>query len=71
MDSAKRVADSKDWIKGAGGDAPTLHRMGGSDWQKAKARVRSAAREIAHELVALYRARQLLRCLGRIWRRAQ
>src|SRR5207249_3629858 len=34
------------------------HRMGGSDWQKAKARVRSAAREIAHELVALYRARQ-------------
>jgi len=41
-----------------GGEAPTLHRMGGSDWQKAKARVRSAAREIAQELVNLYRARQ-------------
>ncbi len=40
-----------------GGEAPTLHRLGGSDWQRAKARVRAAVREIAQELVVLYRRR--------------
>ena len=40
-----------------GGETPTLSRMGGSDWQKTKARVRSAAAEIAQELVLLYQAR--------------
>ncbi len=40
-----------------GGETPTLNRLGGSDWQKAKARVRSAVREIAQELVVLYRRR--------------
>ncbi|MGH9267912.1 MAG: DEAD/DEAH box helicase, partial [Acidimicrobiales bacterium] len=40
-----------------GGEAPTVHKLGGSDWQKAKARVRAAVREIAQELVALYRRR--------------
>ncbi|MGQ0744668.1 MAG: transcription-repair coupling factor [Acidimicrobiales bacterium] len=40
-----------------GGDAPTLSRLGGSDWARTKARVRSAAREVAEELVALYRTR--------------
>ena len=30
-----------------GGENPTLHKMGGSDWQKAKARARKAVREIA------------------------
>ncbi len=40
-----------------GGEAPTLHRMGGSDFAKAKARVRSAVREIAQELVVLYQRR--------------
>jgi len=40
-----------------GGDSPALHKLGGSDWHKAKARVRSAAREIAQELVVLYRRR--------------
>ncbi|MGH9189234.1 MAG: transcription-repair coupling factor [Acidimicrobiales bacterium] len=40
-----------------GGDSPSLNRMGGSDWARTKARVRSAAREIAQELVVLYRSR--------------
>ena len=37
---------------------PTLHKMGGSDWQKAKARARKAVREIAAQLIQLYAARQ-------------
>ncbi len=40
-----------------GGEAPTLHRLGGSDFAKAKQRVRSAVREIAQELVVLYQKR--------------
>jgi transcription-repair coupling factor (superfamily II helicase) len=40
-----------------GGDTPSLSRMGGSDWEKTRARVRSAVREIAQELVVLYRRR--------------
>jgi transcription-repair coupling factor (superfamily II helicase) len=41
-----------------GGENPALHRMGGSDWQKAKARARKAVREIAAQLIQLYAARQ-------------
>jgi transcription-repair coupling factor (superfamily II helicase) len=41
-----------------GGESPTLHRMGGSDWQKSKARARKAVREIAAQLIQLYAARQ-------------
>ena len=37
-----------------GGESPTLHRLGGSDYAAAKARVRSAVREVAQELVVLY-----------------
>jgi transcription-repair coupling factor (superfamily II helicase) len=40
-----------------GGESPTLNRLNGSDWQKAKSRVRSAVREIAQELVVLYQKR--------------
>jgi transcription-repair coupling factor (superfamily II helicase) len=40
-----------------GGEAPTLHRLGGSDFAKAKGKVRSAVREIAQELVVLYQTR--------------
>ncbi|MBW3668390.1 MAG: transcription-repair coupling factor [Actinobacteria bacterium] len=40
-----------------GGETPTLHKLGGTDWGKTKARVRSAVREIAQELVVLYRRR--------------
>jgi transcription-repair coupling factor (superfamily II helicase) len=40
-----------------GGESPSLSRLNGSEWQKAKSRVRSAVREIAQELVVLYQKR--------------
>ncbi len=40
-----------------GGESPSLHRLGGTDWQKTKSRARRAVREIAGELVRLYAAR--------------
>lgn len=40
------------------GDQPTLHRLGGSEFAKSKARVRSAVAEIAQELVVLYQQRR-------------
>jgi transcription-repair coupling factor (superfamily II helicase) len=40
-----------------GGEAPSLNRLNGSEWQKAKSRVRAAVREIAQELVVLYQKR--------------
>jgi transcription-repair coupling factor (superfamily II helicase) len=40
-----------------GGETPSLHRLGGSDWQRTKSRVRAAVRQIAQELVVLYRRR--------------
>jgi transcription-repair coupling factor (superfamily II helicase) len=41
----------------SGGETPTLSKMGGSDWQKTRARARAAAGEVAEELVQLYRRR--------------
>lgn len=41
-----------------GGEAPTVHRLGGVDWQKAKGRARKAVKQIAGELIRLYAARQ-------------
>ena len=43
--------------KYSGGEAPTLHRLGGADWAKAKGRARKAVRQIAAELIRLYSAR--------------
>ncbi len=43
--------------KYTGGETPSLNRMGGADFEKQRARVRSAVREIAEELVVLYRQR--------------
>ena len=40
-----------------GGDSPSLSKMGGSEWAKTKARVRSEVSEIAQELVVLYQRR--------------
>ncbi|MDQ4096534.1 MAG: transcription-repair coupling factor, partial [Actinomycetota bacterium] len=40
-----------------GGETPTLHRLSSSDWQKTRARVKAAVREIAQELVVLYQRR--------------
>ncbi|WP_436523758.1 transcription-repair coupling factor [Actinoplanes sp. HUAS TT8] len=41
-----------------GGEQPTLHKMGGADWQKSKARAKKAVKEIAAQLIQLYAARQ-------------
>ncbi|MGO1507042.1 MAG: transcription-repair coupling factor [Microbacterium sp.] len=43
--------------KYVGGEAPTLSKMGGSDWSAAKGKARRAVRDIAVELVKLYSAR--------------
>ncbi|MEO7555507.1 MAG: DEAD/DEAH box helicase, partial [Acidimicrobiales bacterium] len=40
-----------------GGETPSLSKLGGSDWAKTKARVRSEVDEIAQELVVLYQKR--------------
>ena len=40
-----------------GGDAPRLHRLGGSDWARATAKVKRAVRDMAGELVRLYSVR--------------
>ncbi|MHB1516987.1 MAG: transcription-repair coupling factor [Acidimicrobiales bacterium] len=41
----------------AGGDAPKVNRLGGSEWQRARSKARAAVHEVAEELVALYRRR--------------
>jgi len=43
--------------KYVGGEAPALHRIGGSDWQNSKRRARKAIKQIAAELIRLYAAR--------------
>ena len=40
-----------------GGEAPTVHRIGSGEWQKAKGRARKAVKAIAGELIRLYAAR--------------
>jgi transcription-repair coupling factor (superfamily II helicase) len=52
-------SDQVDAIRAyTGGETPTLHKLGGSDFAKAKSRVREAAKEIAQELVVLYQKRR-------------
>jgi transcription-repair coupling factor (superfamily II helicase) len=41
----------------SGGESPTLSKMGGAEWQRARSRARAAAGEVAAELVDLYRKR--------------
>lgn len=43
---------------GADAKAPKLNRLGGEQWKKTKARVKSAVREVAKDLVKLYATRQ-------------
>ena len=43
--------------KYVGGEAPTLNKLGGSDWHKTKARARRYVRQIAADLIRLYSAR--------------
>ncbi len=40
-----------------GGELPKLHRLGGSEWNRQKSKVRKAVKDIAGELVKLYAAR--------------
>ena len=40
-----------------GGDSPALSKLGGGDWTKTKARVRSEVQAVAQELVVLYQKR--------------
>lgn len=42
----------------AGGDSPTLNKMGGADWAKTKSKAKAAVRSIAKELVRLYAERR-------------
>ncbi|MHC0433883.1 transcription-repair coupling factor [Streptomyces sp. O3] len=43
--------------KYVGGEAPSMHRLGGADWTKTKARAKKAVKEIAADLIKLYSAR--------------
>lgn len=43
---------------GTDGKKPKLNRLSGNDWQRTKARVKSAVAEIAQDLVRLYAARR-------------
>jgi transcription-repair coupling factor (superfamily II helicase) len=44
---------------GFGDVAPTLHRLGGTEWARAKARVKQAVQEMAQELLELYAQREV------------
>jgi transcription-repair coupling factor (superfamily II helicase) len=44
--------------KYTGGSAPTLDKLGGTTWEKAKTRVKKAMRDMADELLKLYAARK-------------
>lgn len=41
----------------SGGESPSLSRLGGGDWQRARSRVREAVQEVAQELIVLYQKR--------------
>ncbi|MBN2559280.1 MAG: transcription-repair coupling factor [Clostridia bacterium] len=46
---------------GSGGGAPKLSRLGGRDWETAKARVSESVKDIARELVELYAKRKAIK----------
>ncbi len=51
-------SDQIDFIRRyTGGESPTLHKLGGADFARAKTKVASAVAEIAQELVVLYQQR--------------
>ncbi|HKX19454.1 MAG TPA: transcription-repair coupling factor, partial [bacterium] len=43
---------------GVDGQAPQIHRLGGTEWEREKRRVRERTREMARELLDLYAARE-------------
>ena len=46
---------------GAEGKTPKLHKIGGTEWKKSKAKVKGAIKDIAKDLVKLYSKRQYAR----------
>jgi transcription-repair coupling factor (superfamily II helicase) len=44
---------------GSEGEVPRLHKMGGTEWAKAKAKVRASVADIAQELIRLYAERRV------------
>ncbi len=42
----------------AGGPAPALSKLGGTEWERTKRRVRAAAQDLARELIEIYAARE-------------
>lgn len=46
---------------GSDGQKPKISKLGGQEWQKAKARAKSAVKEMAEELIKLYAAREALK----------
>ena len=46
---------------GSEGKSPKVNKLGGNEWQKAKAKVRKSINEIAEDLVKLYAARSILK----------
>lgn len=46
---------------GTEGKAPKIHKLGGSEWEKAKAKVRTAVDTVAEDLVKLYAERSKVR----------
>ena len=56
---AERLEMISKYIGGVGEDGTVkLSRLGGTDWQRARQKAKSAARDMAKELIALYAARQ-------------
>jgi transcription-repair coupling factor (superfamily II helicase) len=55
VDQADRVTR----YVGVGEHTPTLHRLGTTEWSRARSRVRAAVQEMAGELLRLYAARQV------------
>jgi len=56
-------ADQMDRIQryaGADSGPPTIHRLGGSDWNRTKKKVKASVREMARELLQIYAAREAL-----------
>jgi transcription-repair coupling factor (superfamily II helicase) len=55
VDQADRVSR----YVGVGDGTPTLHRLGGTEWARAKSRVKAAVQQMAKELLELYAAREV------------
>lgn len=49
---------------GAEGTAPKLYKLGGTEWNKVKQRVKESVKDLANDLIALYAARQNMPGIG-------